>query len=498
MKGYLTIFLTLTLTAVISLGLTLVEGARRNTMVLEIECVTDTGMNSILAEYHRELLRQYGLFFVDVSYGTGIPSYEAAAEHLTEYMNRNFICEEYLTNIFGRDLLALRLEQAQVTGVSNAADDQGAVLRRQAAEYMKEKVGTAYLEKILEWMTVVEENDLSGEWIRGREEAAWEELEEWEQELQQQRPEYQVDQNTFIGRMLVILHSGVLNLLIDTRQLSGQVVHRRNYLSGRTPLRGTGMNPDISWEEGIWERLLFHEYVMEKTGRYGAVKEGSLLQYQTEYILAGQESDVDNLRMVTERLLLVREAANMVYIAGSEEKMTLIQETADGIAAALLSPEISPLIQFVIITAWAGAESLKDVDTLLDGGSVPLIKTDSEWGLELDHVADIGGEEQLREMLEHDRGQRRLAAERNGRTDGRESAGAGAGLYYQDYLRLLLMFQNKQVTAYRMMDIMEMDIRQTAGNGAFRMDGCIDSIEVRLYIVSGYGQEFYVTRRYGY
>ncbi|MBD5459993.1 MAG: hypothetical protein HDR26_03475, partial [Lachnospiraceae bacterium] len=172
----MTIFLTLTLTVVISLCLTLVEGARRNTMILEIECVTDTGMNSVLAEYHRELLRQYGLFFVDVSYGSGIPSYEAAAEHLTEYMNRNFICEEHIVTLFSRDLLALRLEQAEVTGVSNAADDQGAVLRRQAVEYMKERVGQAYLEKILEWMAVVEENDLNGEWVRGREEEAQGEL----------------------------------------------------------------------------------------------------------------------------------------------------------------------------------------------------------------------------------------------------------------------------------------------------------------------------------
>lgn len=506
MKGYLTIFLTLTLTVVISLCLTLVEGVRRNTMVLEIECVTDTGMNSVLAEYHRELLRQYGLFFVDVSYGTGIPSYGAAAEHLTEYMNRNFICGESLTGAFGRDLLALRLEQAEVTGVSNAADEQGAVLRRQAAAYMKEKVGTAYLEKVLEWMQVVEENDLDGAWIRRQEEAAWGELEEWEQEMQQQRPEYRVDQDTFIGRMLVILHSGVLNLLIDTRQLSGQVAHRSNYLSGRTPLQGTGMNPDVSWQEGIWERLLFHEYILEKTGRYGAVKEGSLLQYQTEYILAGQESDVDNMRMVTERLLLVREAANMVYIAGSEEKMTMIQETADGIAAALLSPEISPLIQFVILAAWAGAESLRDVDTLLDGGSVPLIKSDSQWSLELDRVTGAGGEEPLREILEQERAQRQGQEQQQSRGQGQPAAGTGgqpdggetAGLYYQDYLRLLLLFQSKGVTAYRLMDIMEMDIRQTPGNGAFRMDGCIDSMEVRLCIVSGYGQEFYITRRYGY
>ena len=295
---------------------------------------------------------------------------------------------------------------------------------------------------------------------------------------------------------MVLLHAGALNLIVDTRELSGQVVHRSNYLSGRTPLQGTGMSPDVSYQDGIWEQLLFHEYILEKTGRYGAVKEGSLLQYQTEYVLAGQESDVDNLRMVTERLLILREAANMVYIMGSEEKMTLIQDVSDGIAAALLSPEISPLIQFILIAAWAGVESLKDVKVLLNGGSVPLIKTDEEWDLELESVMDIGDEEHLREILEQGQTVGQGQTERNG--NGQTNGGEPLVLYYQDYLRILLMFQNKQLTAYRMMDIMEMDIRQTQGNGAFRMDGCIDSIEAQLHIVSAYGQDFYITRRYGY
>ena len=73
--GYLTVFLTLILSVMLSLCLLLVLGARENTRRMEIECVTDIGMNNILAEYHRELLQQYDLFFIDTSYGTANASY---------------------------------------------------------------------------------------------------------------------------------------------------------------------------------------------------------------------------------------------------------------------------------------------------------------------------------------------------------------------------------------------------------------------------------------
>ena len=55
-NGYMTIYLALTLGVMISLCLALIEGCRYRGICLETECVMDIGMDSILAEYHRELL----------------------------------------------------------------------------------------------------------------------------------------------------------------------------------------------------------------------------------------------------------------------------------------------------------------------------------------------------------------------------------------------------------------------------------------------------------
>ena len=67
-RGYITVFLSLSLTLILSLVFTVIEGARISAIRMKSECVADIGMNSVLAEYHRELLEQYDLLFVDTSY----------------------------------------------------------------------------------------------------------------------------------------------------------------------------------------------------------------------------------------------------------------------------------------------------------------------------------------------------------------------------------------------------------------------------------------------
>ena len=66
-------------------------------------------MDSILAEYHRELQKQYNLFAIDCSYGTESASTKLTESHLLEYMNRNFSLEDvFLEKLLYRDFLLFR------------------------------------------------------------------------------------------------------------------------------------------------------------------------------------------------------------------------------------------------------------------------------------------------------------------------------------------------------------------------------------------------------
>ena len=86
-SGYITVYLTLTFAIILSLLLALVEGAAMGAARLQAELVADLGMDSIFAEYHRELFSQYGLLFVDDSYGTKKGSLSKVEKHLAEYMS---------------------------------------------------------------------------------------------------------------------------------------------------------------------------------------------------------------------------------------------------------------------------------------------------------------------------------------------------------------------------------------------------------------------------
>ena len=64
-KAYITLYLTLVLGVLLSLVFVLLEGIRNKTMRTEVESVMDIGLYSVFGEYHRQLLEQYDLFFVD-------------------------------------------------------------------------------------------------------------------------------------------------------------------------------------------------------------------------------------------------------------------------------------------------------------------------------------------------------------------------------------------------------------------------------------------------
>ncbi|MDE7276922.1 MAG: hypothetical protein K2N98_08755, partial [Lachnospiraceae bacterium] len=67
-----------------------------------------------------------------------------------------------------------------------------------------------------------------------------------------------------------------------------------------------------------------------------------------------------------------------------------------------------------------------------------------------------------------------------------------------EYLEAMLFLTNNRERTFRAMDIMEMDIRQTPGNGAFRLDGCFDTYKARLSITSGFGYYYEMERLYGF
>ena len=77
---------------------------------------------------------------------------------------------------------------------------------------------------------------------------------------------------------------------------------------------------------------------MEKCGFYGKEKEHAAFSYQIEYILEGDGNDLDNLRAVANKILLIREAANVAYLFGDSAKREQAEGTALLISSILTLP----------------------------------------------------------------------------------------------------------------------------------------------------------------
>nr|WP_297707613.1 DUF5702 domain-containing protein [uncultured Butyrivibrio sp.] len=472
-KGYITVFLSLSITIILSLVLALYQGARIGTVRMKAECVADIAMNSVLSEYNRELFDQYSLLFVDCSYGRPNPSVVNTREHLRYYAGKNFERSTIGGLSNAQTMTAMNCKDVNLTGYSVATDNEGAVFCRQILAYMAaEPVGGAF--------TDVMDN-------AGRLKSAGLDTTDVEQMASENQkridetrlPEIENDEGeketVSIGNPADAVNAqkavGILNLAIDDRNsISGAAVNTQLLPSKRKLEKGTGL--DDTEKLSVSEKLLLDEYFYEKCSRYGNELDKAILKYQLEYLAYGEDSDYKNLEKMAQELLFWREASNMLYLFGCQEKISQAEALAGALSVILMVPELMEPIKYSILFAWTFAESVADLHTLFGGGKIPLLKDDASWKL------SIGSMLSFRSNL--------------------NSEGGEEGLDYKDYLRMKLFMTDTGKKVSRMMDIVEMDIRNTKGNEYFRLDYCLDVLRAEFVVGTRYGYEASIERTYGY
>ena len=472
-RGEITIYLALILGIMLSLILTLVEGARRSAVKMQIECVVDMGLDSIFAEYHRELLRQYDLFFIDTSYGTNLPSLAATENHLVDYMEYNFNPAKFQLVFGARDWLGIRTQLLAISEFSTATDEKGSVVRRQILQYMKDKFFVEDFNRLVKNQSEVTRNhlhetNLQSEKDRNREELNQKINEKEKAENQELVVEVPSDQSNQIRGLSLLPY-----ITEGSTKISRTTVNLPEYISYRDPLKGNGIPYNHQEKNGIMDEFLISEYMLDKCGYYNMEKSEGQLAYQIEYILAGQNNDYGNLSEVANRLLMIREASNMIYLWSDTGKVAEAEAMAVLISTLALVPEAEPALKQLILLTWATAESICDLKAIYKGEKIPMMKTSATWKLSFFQFSNFGA----------------------GGTSGTDSSD---GLTYKEYLRVLLSLQNTDDKMIRFLDIVEMDIRMTDYNQDFRMDACIDSLTVDALFYSHFGFQYGIRRFYSY
>ncbi len=205
-------------------------------------------------------------------------------------------------------------------------------------------------------------------------------------------------------------------------------------------------------------KALFTEYILEHLGNYREKKENSVLDYEAEYVLGGKKADKDNLSSVLGKIVLIRSGLNLISLLQDGEKRSETYALASGIIGFTGQPILIKIMQLLIISAWSAAESLTDAKALLEGKKVPILKKGDDWNLSLEGIKNFS-----EEMI--------------------VGKDCKQGLTYEDYLRVLLLMQNRKKQYFRTMDILQANMCANE-NENFRFKDSIAAVTVRTEYVA--------------
>lgn len=453
LKGTITVFLSLILTIILSLIMSVTESAAYAAARMRCELSADMSLESVFAEYNRELLSRYDLYFIDTSYGSGTPSINELKEHMKDYISYNIDPAKGVHSLIRpADFTALRLDSLDIIEASYASDAAGRVFKRQAIQAFEDTHGISAAKALADKAKgLISDYDSSG--IEDEHPDRYrEELEEKLNDI-----DYKISDNP--ARDAFDDREGILSHVMDTRGISDKSIDVSSLISHRSVNKGTGIHGGSVDTESTISELEFDEYLLERCSSYTGDHEGDGARYELEYILYGRDTDKANLREAVEKLMLLRYGADALYIFTDTEKKSTVEAIATFICTLLLVPEAAEALTDLILLAWAYGESVSDVVRLLHGERVPLLKTGDDWKMPLWGL---------------------LAIKANARPTGHE----GTGFSYEDYLRVFLFAGNKTEKCMRAMDVIEMNLRETKGNRHFRMDGCVEYVSMSAVMTS--------------
>lgn len=458
-KGSMTIAMCMMLSVMLGILAAAIQLCREQYARVQAVNAADTGLYSVFSEYERDLLEEYDLFFLDSGYGRG----SIDAFHVVQQM------ENSMALTLESGIRGSTQESCSITGYSLASDNDGEVFCAQAAAAVREHLGTEAVKRLKEYLSdtgkVIEQQ-------QEQKDAGAPPMPEEPEAEGASMPEITPENNPLeiIKRIRAM---GILGLVLpNDAVISEKETDVSTFTSNRNLQKGMG---DMKEQKtGAADKLFLQTYVMNKLGTYRVPGNPGALDYQVEYILGGRGSDRENLKKTVNRILLLREAANAAYLYTDPEKRAQSSALAASLCTALLIPEGAFVVEKLLLLGWAYGESLLDVRQLMAGGKVPLVKTGADWKLELSHIGQI------------------FTLLQNGQTENT------SGLDYNDYLQILLFTTSRHSLAFRCMDMIEQNIRLKPGKENFRIDSCMEGLEMETSFLSPSGKRWTAVRSYGY
>ena len=362
-KASITVFLILLLLLSASFFFALLETARIRGLGTKADIVSDAALESVFAEYQKEIYENYGLLMLDCAYGSGNFAIENVEKRLQEKNLNNLKQSE-------KELYGINLTECKMTGYQLLTDDGGNVFRHLAARTAKREALVQEVDDFAEEIQQKESLEQENGTVEERLEEANKTIEEVEQakntenteekvgDISAQKPQEEVknpieDANQW-------KKSAVLSLVVrDESQLSNKAIALEHTLEHRQKETG-----NLPVQGAILEELWFVKYLETHMGSYRQISSNHALDYEWEYILNGESSDRDNLKETVKSLIMIREIANMGYLIQDQQKCIEAEELAVALMGWSMNPPVVDATKWGILAAWAYSERILDVRAL--------------------------------------------------------------------------------------------------------------------------------------
>lgn len=260
------------------------------------------------------------------------------------------------------------------------------------------------------------------------------------------RPTEEDEKNKSIYEMASsLLTEGVLSIVLeDASNISGNAISLSNLPSTTEEEKN-----DVSILKETENKAILSLYSGMKFGNYLKPKEETCLDYEMEYIIAGKDTDKENLAKTIEKMAAARNVVNIAYLITDKEKMSEVSVVAESAAVAIGLPFLEPVIKGVLIEAWALAEAVSDVKALLRGEKIAIIKNKSNWNTSLTNLTQ--------------------SSEAKNKGDN--------GIDYETFLEILIIMESSHDCVYRIMDLIQVNV-QKRYNTDFLMSKCFQSMDI--------------------
>lgn len=179
------------------------------------------------------------------------------------------------------------------------------------------------------------------------------------------------------------------------------------------------------------ENWLMNQYILHSfNNRHAEANPEHFFRNEVEYLLGGELSDRKNEKRVEIALKAMRFPLNLAHIYSDPEKRNALLLMAEAVTPG----PAAAATQLALAATWAYAESDNDVELLWEGYPVPFVKDRDSWAIDLEGAVEgLSGKTVVPD--------------------------AQKGYGYEQYLQILLFFQDKGIQTARILDLIQVNAR---------------------------------------